>query len=63
MGSTKTVLYDYQKRWLQDDSRFKVAMFSRQSGKTFTTLHYQVAQGMNFLPVISAVPQGYFHLS
>ena len=45
MGSTntttpatnKTVLYDYQKRWLQDNSRFKVAMFSRQSGKTFTT--------------------------
>ncbi|MDD7545212.1 terminase large subunit domain-containing protein [Actinobacillus porcinus] len=37
MGSTKTVLYDYQKRWLKDDSRFKVAMFARQSGKTFTT--------------------------
>lgn len=32
-----TVLYDYQKRWLQDDSRFKVAMFARQTGKTFTT--------------------------
>ncbi|TNG92238.1 terminase [Pasteurellaceae bacterium USgator11] len=37
MASTKTVLYDYQKRWLQDDSRFKVAMFARQTGKTFTT--------------------------
>lgn len=37
MDSTKTVLYNYQKRWLQDDSRFKVAMFARQSGKTFTT--------------------------
>lgn len=38
MASTNnTVLYDYQKRWLQDDSRFKVAMFARQTGKTFTT--------------------------
>ncbi len=34
---SKTVLYDYQKRWLKDDSRFKVAMFARQTGKTFTT--------------------------
>lgn len=37
MASTKTLLYDYQKRWLEDDSRFKVAMFARQTGKTFTT--------------------------
>ncbi|WP_311515277.1 terminase large subunit domain-containing protein [Oligella urethralis] len=37
MGSTKTLLYDYQRRWLEDDSRFKVAMFARQTGKTFTT--------------------------
>lgn len=38
MASTNnTVLYDYQKRWLQDTSRFKVAMFARQTGKTFTT--------------------------
>jgi phage FluMu gp28-like protein len=29
-------LYPYQKRWLADDSRFKIGMFSRQSGKTFT---------------------------
>lgn len=27
----------YQQRWLQDDSRFKLGMFSRQTGKTFTT--------------------------
>jgi len=27
----------YQRRWLEDDSRFKIGMFSRQSGKTFTT--------------------------
>lgn len=30
-------LYDYQKRWLNDPARFKAAMFSRQSGKTFTS--------------------------
>ncbi|NCJ06665.1 terminase [Synechococcales cyanobacterium C] len=29
-------LYPYQKRWLQDDSRFKIGMFARQTGKTFT---------------------------
>lgn len=30
-------LYNYQERWVQDPSRFKIAMFSRQSGKTFTS--------------------------
>ena len=30
-------LYPYQRRWLLDQSRFKIGMFSRQSGKTFTT--------------------------
>jgi phage FluMu gp28-like protein len=30
-------LYDYQRRWLQDRSRFKAAMYARQTGKTFTT--------------------------
>lgn len=30
-------LYDYQKRWINDPARFKAAMFSRQSGKTFTS--------------------------
>ncbi len=30
--------YPYQKVWLQDDSRFKIGMFSRQTGKTFTTM-------------------------
>lgn len=29
--------YPYQQSWLQDDSRFKIGMFSRQTGKTFTT--------------------------
>ncbi len=30
-------LYDYQQRWLLNKSRFKVGMFARQTGKTFTT--------------------------
>jgi phage FluMu gp28-like protein len=29
-------LLPYQKKWLQDKSRFKIGMFSRQTGKTFT---------------------------
>ena len=27
----------YQKAWIADDSRFKIGMFSRQTGKTFST--------------------------
>lgn len=30
-------LYAYQRRWVLDDSRFKIAMFARQCGKTFTS--------------------------
>ena len=30
-------LYDYQKDWFLDDSRFKIGLWSRQVGKTFTT--------------------------
>ncbi|HQO28164.1 MAG TPA: terminase family protein [Accumulibacter sp.] len=30
-------LYPYQRQWLQDESRFKIGMFARQTGKTFTT--------------------------
>lgn len=29
--------YPYQRSWLADDSRFKIGMFARQTGKTFTT--------------------------
>ena len=29
-------LYGYQRRWLADDSRFKIGRWSRQTGKTFT---------------------------
>ncbi len=31
------ILYPYQRRWFDDDSRFKIGMFARQTGKTFTT--------------------------
>lgn len=30
-------LYEYQVKWIQDKSRFKIGMFARQTGKTFTT--------------------------
>lgn len=30
-------LYDYQDEWFRDDSRFKIGLWSRQVGKTFTT--------------------------
>ena len=30
-------LYLYQRKWLQDKARFKLGMFARQTGKTFTT--------------------------
>lgn len=32
-----SVLHQYQQRWLNDKSRFKIGMFARQTGKTFTT--------------------------
>lgn len=30
-------LYSYQKRWIGDQNRFRIGMFARQTGKTFTT--------------------------
>ena len=30
-------LFDYQRRWFLDRSRFKIGKFARQTGKTFTT--------------------------
>ena len=30
-------LYAFQRNWMLDDARFKIGMFCRQSGKTFTT--------------------------
>lgn len=29
-------LYPYQRRWIEDPARFKIGMFARQTGKTFT---------------------------
>ena len=37
MTSPAVPLYGYQQRWFLDRSRFKAGMFSRQTGKTFTT--------------------------
>lgn len=31
------LLYQYQRKWLSDKSRFKIGKFARQTGKTFTT--------------------------
>jgi phage FluMu gp28-like protein len=36
LEARSTVLLPYQQRWLEDPSRFKIGMFSRQTGKTFT---------------------------
>lgn len=30
------ILYPFQRRWIDDPARFKVGMFARQTGKTFT---------------------------
>lgn len=37
MSKPALPLYGYQQRWLADRSRFKIARWSRQTGKTFTT--------------------------
>jgi len=37
MSAPALPLYPYQRRWIQDESRFKIAMFARQCGKTFTS--------------------------
>jgi len=37
MPSSETLLYDYQRNWINDQNRFKIGMFARQTGKTFTT--------------------------
>lgn len=34
---TGVILHPYQQRWVSDDARFKIGMFARQTGKTFTT--------------------------
>lgn len=37
LENSALTLYEYQKKWLKDKSRFKIGMFARQTGKTFTT--------------------------
>lgn len=37
MSGSTGLLYRYQRRWFDDRSRFKIGMFARQTGKTFTT--------------------------
>lgn len=36
-GGLGGILYPYQRRWLADPARYKIGMFSRQTGKTFAT--------------------------
>ncbi len=49
---TAPILYPYQRRYLADASRFKAGMWSRQTGKTFTTTLEAV------LDVLDAESQG-----
>lgn len=37
------ILLPYQRRWVDDKSRFKIGMFARQTGKTFSTT-YEIAE-------------------
>lgn len=37
MSQAAVPLYRYQQRWFLDRARYKIGMFARQSGKTFTT--------------------------
>lgn len=37
MASPAVPLYAYQRKWFLDRERFKIGMFARQTGKTFTT--------------------------
>lgn len=37
------ILLPFQKRWVDDSARFKVGMFARQTGKTFSTT-YEIAE-------------------
>ncbi len=37
------LFHPYQVRWLENESRFKIAMFARQTGKSFTTT-YEIAR-------------------
>lgn len=43
MGQPAFSFYPYQRRWIDDKSRFKVGMFTRQGGKSLST-SYEVAE-------------------
>ena len=45
-------LYEYQKKWMNDHSRFKIGMFARQTGKTLIATLEIVVQ------VLDAAVQG-----
>lgn len=52
MAAERAILYPYQRRYLADRARFKAGMWSRQTGKTFTTTLEAV------LDVLEAEAQG-----
>lgn len=37
IGTAALPLYPYQREWVSDPARFKIAMFARQTGKTFSS--------------------------
>jgi phage FluMu gp28-like protein len=43
MASESPLFYKYQRDWVGNQNRFKVGMFARQTGKTFTTT-FEIAQ-------------------
>jgi phage FluMu gp28-like protein len=46
MTPSATILYPYQRRYLADPARFKAGMWSRQTGKTFTTTLEAIKRGL-----------------
>ena len=44
-AEARAILYPYQRRWIDDQSRFKIGMFSRQTGKTYTST-LEIAEDM-----------------
>lgn len=58
MSILEEILLPYQLRWVRDESRFKIGMWSRQTGKSFSTaaeavLHCQLHPGVLWV-VLSA---------
>lgn len=73
------MILPYQKAWLADESKFKIGMFARQTGKTFSTtleivrdiLHHEangkftkwVIMSRSERQALEAMREGYKHLS